>query len=259
MKRKMDGMEIQEICRRVRAARPLVHNITNYVAMNFTANALLAIGASPLMSFEPDEMEDITAASSALVVNVGCLDREQMKAVRIAVTAACKRGIPWILDPAGVGVSSMRRSFLGELLSSCPPTAVRGNASEILTLAGYVGVGCGVDSAVSSSDAVGEAKSLATRLGTIVALSGEVDYVTDGAVTEKVEGGCALMSRVTAMGCAATALSGAFLAVESNPYKALCGAMGLMSLAGTLAGSRCSSPGSFIIGFIDALYEIAEG
>lgn len=251
--------EIQEICRRIRADRPLVHNITNYVAMNFTANALLAIGASPLMSSEPDEMEEIAAVSSALVVNAGCLDREQMKAIGIAAPAACKRGIPWILDPAGVGVSSMRRSFLGELISACPPAAIRGNASEIMTLAGYDGAGCGVDSSMAGEAALESAAALASRTKSVVALSGEVDYVTDGTYTEKVEGGCALMPRVTAMGCAATAVSGAFLAVERNPFRALCGAMKLMSLAGTLAGNRCSSPGSFSVGFIDALYEITEG
>ncbi len=255
----MDGMEFREVCRRIRESRPLVHNITNYVAMNFTANALLAIGASPLMSSEPDEMEDIVAASSALVVNAGCLDRAQMKAIGIAVPAACRRGIPWILDPAGVGASPMRRSFLEDLISSCKPAAIRGNASEIMTLAGYAGAGCGVDSSKASGDALESAVVLASGIKSVIALSGEVDYVTDGISTEKVEGGCALMSRVTAMGCAATALSGAFLAVEKNPYTALCGAMKLMKLAGSLAGSRCSFPGSFSIGFIDSLYEITEG
>ena len=253
----MDTKEIRELCSRIRDSRPLVHNITNYVAMNFSANVLLALGASPLMSSEPGEMEDIVSGASSLVINIGCLDKEQMKAALSAVATAGRCGVPWILDPAGVGVSRMRKDFVSKLVSRLRPAAIRGNASEILTLCG---VGCdasGVDSAIPGSDAVERAKSLAATLGTNVAVSGEVDYVTDGSKVEQITGGSPLMSSVTAMGCACTAVAGAALAVEEDTFAAVCSAMKLMSLAGSLAGGRFSAPGSFAAGFIDALYEIS--
>ncbi len=255
----MDTKEIQEICRRIRDSRPLVHNITNYVAMNFSANALLAIGASPLMSSEPDEMEEIVARASSLVVNIGCLDKEQMKAALSAVAAADRCGVPWALDPAGVGVSRMRKDFVRKLVSRCIPAAIRGNASEILTLCGTVCDASGVDSVVSSGDAVEEAKSLAATLGTIVVVSGEVDYVTDGDRVEQITGGSPLMADVTAMGCSCTAVVGAALAVEEDAFTAVCSAMRLMALAGSSVGERFSAPGSFASGFIDALFEISNG
>lgn len=259
VKMKMYEKEVRELCSRIRDGRPLVHNITNYVAMNFSANVLLALGASPLMSSEPAEMEEIASSASALVINIGCLDKEQMAAARLAVTAAGKLDVPWILDPAGVGVSRMRKDFVRDLVSRLRPAAIRGNASEILTLCGAECDASGVDSAIPGSDAVEGAKSLAATLGTIVAVSGEVDYVTDGAKVEQITGGSPLMASVTAMGCACTAVAGAALAVEEDAFAAVCPAMKLMSLAGSLAGSRFSTPGSFAAGFIDAIYEISKG
>ena len=251
--------EVRELCGRIRDRRPLVHNITNYVAMNFSANALLALGASPLMSSEPDEMEEIVARASSLVVNIGCLEKEQMKAALSAVATAGRCGVPWILDPAGVGVSQMRKDFVSKLVSRCKPAAIRGNASEVLTLCGAECAASGVDSTVPGSDAVEAAKSLAATLGTIVAVSGEVDYVTDGEKVEQIAGGSPLMARVTAMGCACTAVAGAALAVEKDAFAAVCSAMKLMALAGSTAGERFSAPGSFATGFIDALFEISNG
>lgn len=255
----MDTKEIRELCGRIRDRRPLVHNITNYVAMNFSANVLLALGASPLMSSEPDEMEEIVTGASSLVVNIGCLDKEQMKAALSAVTTAGRCGVPWILDPAGVGVSRMRKDFVGKLVSSCIPAAIRGNASEILTLCGVGCAASGVDSAIPGSDAVEGAKFLAADLGTVVAVSGEVDYVTDGEKVQQITGGSPLMTCVTAMGCACTAVAGAVLAVEEDAFAAVCSAMKIMSLAGSTAGERFSAPGSFAAGFIDALFEISNG
>ena len=186
-----------------------------------------------------------------------CLEKGQMKAALSAVATAGRCGVPWILDPAGVGVSRMRKDFVSKLVSHLRPAAIRGNASEILTLCGAGCDASGVDSAIPGSDAVEGAKTLAATLGTIVAVSGEVDYVTDGSKVEQITGGSPLMSSVTAMGCACTAVAGAALAVEEDTFAAVCSAMKLMSLAGSLAGGRFSAPGSFAAGFIDALYEIS--
>ena len=165
----------------VRERRPLVHNITNFVVMNNTANALLALGASPAMIHSSDEVEDFVAISQALVVNIGTLYSEQIAACKLAAMRAKAAGVPWILDPVGAGATPYRRAAAGALVR-LTPSAIRGNGSEILTLAQQTqaGQGRGVDSLDGSETALEAARQLAAITGAVVAITGAVDYVTDG-------------------------------------------------------------------------------
>lgn len=205
----------QIILARIRAQKPLVHNITNYVAMNPAANALLAIGASPLMSFFPDEMEEIVTSADALTINIGCLDATLMLGARIAAATAQQLGKPWVLDPVGVGVSTVRTTFAQELLQY-HPTIIRGNASEIATLAGAPATSRGVDATVSVDESRHFADKLAKNAHSIVVMSGAVDYITDGTRHQEIPFGSPMMSQVTALGCTATALLGAFIAPTAS-------------------------------------------
>lgn len=236
----------------IKEQSPLVLNITNYVAMNFSANALLAIGASPMMSFFPEEMEELVSECDALVINIGCLDSLQVEAMAIAASAAQKYGKPWVLDPVGIGASHIRKKICDELVS-LKPSIIRGNPSEIMTLAGLDATSRGVDSCRSSNDALSGAKALAISSGAVISVSGPRDYITDGNIVETVSNGSPLMSRVTAMGCTATALTAAFAAV-TRPFDAAFDTMMLMGLCGEAAASKASGTGSLETIFIDELF-----
>jgi len=255
-----DLSNFQADCAAIRRHKPLVHNITNYVAMNFAANALLAAGASPIMSFCPQEMEELVVLCKALSVNIGCLDPQLIEASRIAAAKADRTGRPWVIDPVGVGASSLRTAVAVELIGDFHPSVIRGNASEIIFLAcrmcGFENARPeqhGVDSDNDSSDAVAAAKILSQKVGAVVSVSGPVDYITDGIQTETISSGSPLMRQVTAMGCTATAITAAFLAVNKNPFQAAVNAMAMMGQAGKQAETGCSGTGSFAVNFIDAL------
>ena len=198
----------------LRARTPLVHSITNLVVTNSTANALLALGASPAMVEGGEEVEEFAAVAGALVINLGTMDEARAQAMRLAAAAARTAGTPWILDPVAVGVLSYRSRIAVELLQH-GPAVVRGNASEIRAIAGMLGIadqaggGRGVDSTLQSDAAREAAGALARHLHCVVVVSGAVDYVTDGAITAAISNGDAMMSRVTGLGCTATALIGA--------------------------------------------------
>jgi len=247
-------------CSRIRENSPLVHNITNYVAMNIAANALLAIGASPLMSFCPDEMTDIVSLSNAVAINLGCLDSQLIKASKIAAAAACGIGRPWALDPVGAGASELRTKVSTDLALNYSPSVIRGNASEILALSSSLGiekdaVGAprGVDSTASFEKACDCALRLSELTGAVISISGPEDFITDGCRVGTVPEGHPLMPRVTAMGCTATAITGAFLAVDKDPFLAALNAMKLMGICGSRAGENCSGTGTFAVRFIDEL------
>ncbi|MCF0176318.1 MAG: hydroxyethylthiazole kinase [Bacteroidales bacterium] len=249
----IDKTRFIQDCEALRAQSPLVHNITNYVAMNIAANVLLAAGASPLMSFCPEEMDEIVKISSALVINIGCLDMQEIAGMRLAAAAALKYGKPWVLDPVGAGASTLRTETALELVREYHPTIIRGNASEIMCLAGLAIKSRGVDSSASTSDAVEAAKALAKETGAVVSVSGAVDYVTDGERLESVANGSPLMGRVTAMGCSASALTGAFAAVDSDAFSAALNTMVMMGVAGDIAAEGTAGTGTFQLRFLDAL------
>ena len=245
--------EVWNALRRLRQVAPLVHNITNYVAMDVSANALLAIGAAPAMVHAAEEVEEFVSISHALVVNIGTLSPPWVDAMRLAVDRAVALGKPWVLDPVGAGATRYRTQTARELAGK-RPTVIRGNASEILAVAGGVEGTRGVDSAHGSDDAVAAARALAGRLGCVVAVTGAVDYVTDGTRTLSVSNGHAMMTRVTALGCSATALVGAFLAAHPDPLLAATAALAVMGLAGEIAARDSEGPGTFRQRLLDALY-----
>lgn len=240
----------------VRAKSPLVQNITNYVVMNNSANALLAIGASPVMAHWREEMEEMTAIAGALVINIGTLDTEWIEGMKAAGIAASRRGTPIVLDPVGAGATSQRTAVALELIELCHPSIVRGNASEIMALVDASVKSKGVDSSASSDDALSAAKMLASSSGAVVVISGATDYITDGSAVHTVEGGDPIMTAVTGMGCTATALVGAFAAVQQDPMIAATAAMAVMSLAGERAAVNARGNGSMQMYFLDELYNL---
>jgi hydroxyethylthiazole kinase len=237
----------------VRAHRPLVHNITNYVAMTLTANVLLALGASPAMVHAEEEVEDFVAISDALVVNIGTLSPSWVTAMRLAIVRAKALGKPWVLDPVGCGATPYRTRVAAEL-AALKPSVIRGNASEILSLAGQTGqAGKGVDSLASADDAVGAAVALARQTGAVVAVSGAIDYVCDGKSQVTVHSGHALMPLSTALGCALSAITAAFAAVRP-PQIAAISALAVFGAAGAAAGQKVGGPGHLPAEICDALY-----
>ncbi|MGF1469097.1 MAG: hydroxyethylthiazole kinase [Sandaracinaceae bacterium] len=233
---------------------PLVHNLTNYVVMNSTANALLAVGASPAMVHAADEVEDFAGLARALVVNVGTLSSTWVASMRLAVATAAERSIPWVLDPVGVGATRYRTAVSADLARR-GPTVIRANASEVLALAGSTTKGPkGVDSTASSADASSAARALASELGTVVVASGAVDLITDGERVATLSDGHPMMSLVTGMGCTASALVAAFLAVEPDPFVAATSAMAVLGVVGARAAESAPGPGTLQLAILDGLY-----
>jgi hydroxyethylthiazole kinase len=237
---------------RMRAATPLVHNITNYVAMNIMANVLLAVGASPAMVHAREEVAEFAALAQALSVNIGTPDPAWAQAMETAAQVMADAARPWVLDPVGVGATRFRQDICARLLH-LRPTAIRGNASEILALAGLGGTGRGADSTDPVEAAEAAARDLAARTGAVVAVSGPVDYVTDGAQAFRVANGHPLMPRVTALGCSLNGVIAAFLAGQAA-LPATVAAMACFGLAGERAGAVATGPGSFQAAFLDALH-----
>ncbi len=248
--------KLAESLNKVRQNSPLVHCITNYVAMNFNANALLAIGASPVMAHAKEEMSDMTAIASSLVLNIGTLDREWVEGIFAAGHAMRHRCRPIVFDPVGSGATPYRTSVSRQIIDECRPTIIRGNGSEIMSLVDAEVLSKGVDSSVSSDLALEAAKALAKNSGAVVVISGQTDYITDGERVETITNGSTMMTSVTAMGCTATALIGAFAAVCDTPFEAALYAMALMGVAGEHAAQHSAAPATLQLNFLDTLYSI---
>lgn len=242
----------------VRSKSPLVHNITNYVVMNNTANALLAIGASPVMAHAVNEVEEMVAIASSLVINIGTLSDDWIAAMILAGKAANKKGIPVIFDPVGAGATSYRTDTCQFIISECKPSVIRGNASEIMALVNSQNQTKGVDSIDSSDSAIEAAKLLARKNGAVVVISGPTDYITDGDQVAEVRNGSTIMTRVTGLGCTATAIIGAFAAVNNNSFEAAIHAMAIMGIAGELAAAKSEGTGTMQLHFLDELYKMSE-
>lgn len=236
---------------------PLVHCMTNDVVQNFTANVLLALHASPAMVIDPDEARQFAAAADALLINVGTLTRERRDAMLAAVQAANHAQTPWVLDPVAVGALTLRTDFCQQLLA-LQPAAVRGNASEILALAQQSRGGRGVDTQHQAEAALEAACELAKTHHTLVAISGEVDYVTDGSQTLTISGGSPLMTRVVGTGCALSAVVAAFCSLPGERLNNVASACRVMALAGGRAAAQADAPGHFAMHFIDALWRQAQ-
>lgn len=241
---------------KIRSNKPLIHNITNFVVMNFTANVLLASGASPVMAHADNEVEEMVAFAGALVLNIGTLTDTWISAMIKAGKKASTLGTPIILDPVGAGATTLRTKAAQAILRETTVSAVRGNASEILALAGQDTQTKGVDTTHSVQEASQAARQLALQLGTTLAITGVVDLVTNGKQTLIIEGGHPLMPAVTGTGCSASAILGAFLAVDPNPLTASATGLAYFGLAGEKAGKLAQGPGTFMIHLLDALYAI---
>lgn len=248
------------VLRAVRARRPLIHNITNQVVMNFTANALLAIGASPAMVHAEEEVVGFVGLAQALVVNIGTLTMPALRSMTLAATKARRLAIPWVLDPVGVGATPMRDTAARDL-AGLAPAVIRGNAGEIIALArltGFAGPTArqkGVDSLSGSEEAVEAARALSDTTGAVVAVTGAIDYVVSARTVHGVSGGHPVSQAVTGTGCAATALTGACLAV-APPTEAALAALTAMKLAAGRAAGSASGPASFAISFVDELHAL---
>ena len=242
----------------IRAQAPLIHNITNYVVMNSTANALLALGASPVMAHAIEEVEEMVRLCRALVINIGTLSTAWIDAMSVAARTAVEHDVPIVLDPVGCGATAYRTTVALGLLQAARPSVIRGNASEIRALARCAGSTKGVDSVHSPQEVRDEAIALARSLECVVSVSGAVDLVVSGDRVAEVRNGHPLMTRVTGMGCTASAVTGAFLAVESNAFEAAVQAMVTMGVAGELAAEKASGPGSFQMHFLDGLHGLRE-
>ncbi len=237
----------------LRRRRPLVHNITNYVVMDFSANALLAIGASPVMAHAADEVREMVALAGALVLNIGTLSPPWIEAMFAAGQAARARRLPLILDPVGAGATRLRTDTALRLLDEVKPTIVRANASEILSLAEAGGGTKGVDATRGVDEARGTAIAIAQYSGAVVAVTGAEDFVTDGERRIRVANGHPLMARVTGTGCVCSSLVGAFAAVQADPLVATISTLIVYGIAGELAAEGDPRPGTFRTRLIDAL------
>lgn len=249
-------MDIGQNLELVRRQSPLVHNITNYVAMNLTANALLAVGASPVMAHAPEEVEDMVNIASALVINIGTLSGHWVESMFKAAHQAKKKGIPIIYDPVGAGATPYRTRTIRELLQAVPPAIVRGNASEIMACAGGQAKTKGVDSAAAAGTALDSARSLSAQQDCVVCVSGETDYIVGKKGMAMIKNGHALMPRVTGLGCAASALCAAFAAVNPDHFASTAAAMAVMGIAGEIAGEKAQGPASLQVHFLDALHNL---
>jgi hydroxyethylthiazole kinase len=246
---------------KIRSTNPLVHNITNSVVQDFTANALLALGASPIMSDCVDETEELVAVSSALNINIGTPNAHSMEAMRTAIRAARDLGKPVALDPVAVGATKLRRTLVENLLQTGIPTIVRGNLAEISVLAGMKWGGKGVDSSVELRDPGEVVLQAALRIGCGVVGTGKIDYASDGERIFSIANGHSMMTRVTGMGCVATSIVAAFLAVQPIPLVAAVHAIAFIGLAGEWAAERARTEGAgtFRVKFLDGFDRLELG
>ena len=247
----------------VRNQRPLVFSITNLVVINYNANCLLAMGASPVMAHAHEEVADMAAIAQALVLNIGTLEPYWIESMRQAQAVAAKRGIKTVLDPVGAGATSYRNKSIAALLAQASPSVIRGNASEIMSVAGVAVQTRGVDSGAAVTDALQAARALAASTGGVVCVSGEVDHVMDASGRHaSLSNGHEWMTRITGVGCSATALVGAFCAVQPDAWRAAVAAMAYLGVVGEVATEQVMAQGkgvgSLQIALLDQLQLLDE-
>ncbi len=247
-----------ESLRRMRAERPLVHQITNFVVMNETANATLAIGALPVMAHAPQEVAEMAAVAGALVLNIGTLTTEWVDSMIVAGRAANAAGVPVVLDPVGAGATGLRTQSAQRILAETRVAILRGNAAEVATLAGRAAQIRGVEAIDGGAELGDLASTAAGTLGCVVAVTGAVDAVSDGSTTLRVANGTPLLATVTGTGCIASALTGCFAAVNrADPLAAATEALVALGVAGEDAAATSRGPGSFHVALYDALYALS--
>jgi hydroxyethylthiazole kinase len=239
---------------RLREAKPLVHQITNYVVMNETANATLALGALPVMAHAKEEVEEMAAIAGALVLNIGTLSPHWVDAMLLAGRVANERRIPVVLDPVGVGATRYRTDTAKRILDEVRVTVLRGNAGEVATLVGVAAEVRGVESIDAGGDPADLAREAGKSLGLVASVTGPVDHVSDGERVIAVENGHPLLASITGTGCMSSAITGCFLAVNADrPLEAAAEALVAFGVAGEDAAAGARGPGSFHVNLYDAL------
>jgi hydroxyethylthiazole kinase len=242
----------------VRERKPLVHQITNYVVMNETANATLALGALPVMAHAREEVAEMVRLAGALVLNIGTLSPHWVEAMLIAGKAANEASVPVVLDPVGVGATAYRTETAKRILDEVDVAVLRGNAGEVATLVGVEAEVRGVESIAAGDDAATIALAAASALGVIASVTGPVDHVSDGARVAAIANGDPLLAAVTGTGCMSSAITGCFLAVD-EPFDAAVAALVAFGVAGEDAARGAKGPGSFHVGLYDALAALDPG
>ncbi|RUS48706.1 hydroxyethylthiazole kinase [Cohnella sp. AR92] len=255
----MKNQTVASLLQEVRERNPLIHNIMNVVVTNFTANGLLALGASPVMAYAKQEVADIAAIAGALVLNIGTLNEVEVEAMKLAGRAANASGVPIVLDPVGAGASAYRTETARSLLAELKIAIVRGNAAEVSNVIGQEWAIRGVDAGAGGGDVGSLAREAARKLGCVVVITGATDFVSDGERTYGVRNGDAILTRVTGTGCLLTSVVGAFAAVESDPLFASVAAVAAYGVAAELAAesTREQGPGSFQIAFLNKLSSVS--
>jgi len=247
-----------QLVEKIKITSPLIHNITNFVVMNSSANLLLSIGASPVMAHCLGEVEEMTSMADALVLNIGTLQDDWVESMICATKSANAKGIPVILDPVGSGATLLRTQAVKKIMNEAKISVLRGNASEIFSLASDNVRTRGVDSSLAvTTEIIDAAKKLATEMDCIIPLSGAADIITDGRKIFQVNNGQAIMTKVTGIGCGLSAITGAFCAVsDGGLLAATAAAFGFYGLCGDLAIQISDKPGSFFVAFVDTLYSV---
>ena len=243
----------------LRERKPLIHNITNYVVMNETANAILALGALPVMAHAKNEVAEMAGLAGALVLNIGTLSEDWIEAMLIAGAVANERGIPVVLDPVGAGATEYRTTTAKRILDALDVAVLRGNAGEVATLVGVEAEVRGVESIDAGGDAAALALEAARTLGVVASVTGAVDHVSDGQRSAAVSNGHELLAGITGTGCMSSALTGCFLAAKDDPFEAAAEALAAFGIAGEDAARDAKGPGSFHVGLYDALAALAPG
>jgi hydroxyethylthiazole kinase len=240
--------------RELRERRPLVHQITNYVVMNETANATLALGALPVMAHAREEVEEMVALAGALVLNIGTLSPHWIDAMLLAGKAANEHGVPVVLDPVGAGATRFRTETARRLLDEVKVAVLRGNQGEVATLVGMQAEVRGVESIGAGGEPADLARTAARNLGLVASVTGPIDHVSDGERVLAVANGHELLAAVTGTGCMSSAITGCFLAVaRDRPLEASAGALAAFGVAAEDAARDAKGPGSFHVGLYDAL------
>ena len=246
-------MSAGQSLRRLRERKPLVHQITNYVVMNETANATLALGALPVMAHAREEVEEMVALAGALVLNIGTLSPPWVEAMLTAGRAASERGIPVVLDPVGAGATRYRTDTAKRILDEVDVTVLRGNAGEVATLVGVDAEVRGVESIGAGGDPAGLARTAARQLGVVASVTGAVDHVSDGQTVVAIANGHPLLAAITGTGCMSSAVTGCFLAVAGSPLEGAVEALVAFGVAGEDAARDAKGPGSFHVALYDSL------
>lgn len=255
----MNLQNIANTLQKMRQVNPLVHNITNVVVTNFTANGLLALGASPVMAYAPEEVADMASIAGALALNIGTLNEKEIEAMLLAGKSANQHNVPVIFDPVGAGATAYRTETARKIVKEINISILRGNAGEVANVVGENWTVKGVDAGENQGDVVALAQAAAKQLGTVVVVTGKEDVVTDGQRTYVVRNGDALLTKVTGTGCLLSSVIGAFSAVEPDLLLAATSALVCYGVAAELAvaSKGQEGPGSFQIEFLNQLAKVS--